>query len=100
MTDETWALIRARFWELCDSAPSRFMVPELDAPQRLWACDGPYGTMILTADDVSEGMTLEFVGIGARIRLSAPGYLDCTEWSPVADVADVEQFFTIFVDEE
>ena len=33
-------------------------------------------------------------------RLSAPGYMDCTDWHPIAGESDVDEFFRLFVEEE
>lgn len=32
-------------------------------------------------------------GVPTAARLSAPGYLDCTEWYPIGSAADVRGFF-------
>lgn len=37
-----------------------------------------------------------FDGAKCALRLSAQGYLDCTDWTPISNCRDVYQFFNTF----
>ena len=37
-----------------------------------------------------------FDGAKCAMCLSAPGYLDCTDWTPISNCRDVYQFFNDF----
>jgi hypothetical protein len=34
------------------------------------------------------------------VRLSASGYLDCSDWTPISGCCDLDQWFDIFVSKE
>ncbi len=68
-----------------------FMQPQITVLERWWF--GPNGSPVLCGADFShreaaieaEGPVNMLVGYGAR--LSAPGYLDCTDWTVHPSVA-------------
>lgn len=103
MNEETWEQIQAAFDEL----PSEgFMQPQLERPQRLWRIEivrGHFdGVAICSADELcdisyqSTGLVAEFLGVLPRVRLSAPGYMDTTDWWPVASLEELDEWTAIY----
>lgn len=93
--------IEQRWAELCNeyAANDDFMVPQLE-----------YGKYVLLENKYGEGRLLpaEYADCadddekiverhtGFYARLSAPGYMDCTEYETINSVADVDEFFSMY----
>ena len=49
----------------------------------------------LSKEEMPEGIGFEDIPL-FWARLSAPGYLDCTEWTPINNNSDVDSFYEMF----
>ena len=80
-----------------------FMQEQVTHLMEWWKVDGPEGTQYFPADDFTAAQAAEayefpqaigtierVVGCGAR--LSAPGYMDCTEWCVFATEDEAEEY--------
>jgi hypothetical protein len=66
-----------------------FMLPEYTEDKLWWNIDGTSGVLLLPQDEFTCDQALvEYIGepweieelAGVGVRLSAPGFLDCTDW--------------------
>ena len=78
------------FDELCEEYANTdsFMVPDLTCAEEWWVVDSMEGICWIPVDDIgtiSQGMLPDewwtiSMATGYGARLSAPGYMDCTDW--------------------
>ena len=102
MSNDTEPKIRAAWDAAQDDAEygklwEQFMTPELGAWGRYWSVRLSYGECS-TADagelaDIAKENTIsetEFLGYGVRVRLSASGYMDATDWEFISSAAELD----------
>ena len=81
------------FDELCEAfvKQNSFMEPQVTGYTDWWAVEDDIGDGYILEYDTGDDILVEFarskVLLGYGARLSAPGYLDCTDWT----VFDTEQ---------
>jgi hypothetical protein len=81
---------------------SGFMQQQVTNSRNWWRVDGCEGTMFFDAEDFTKEQAAEnyefpqaidsielIVGFGAR--LSAPGYMDCTDWSVYPSLKEAQE---------
>lgn len=95
---EMWSFVQddesyARIWD-------QFMTPKLDAWGRYWSVRSSYGgSFIVDAGELVDFAketaidSCDYLGIGARVRLSANGFMDATDWEYVADGNELGAWF-------
>jgi hypothetical protein len=80
-----------------------FMQRQITRPTYWLRVDDQNGTTVYPADDFSPEQIAEMHGVdfgdvetvrGIGARLSAPGYLDCTDWALFGTVAEAEAYLS------
>ena len=79
-----------------------FMQQQITNSRNWWKVDGSEGTMYFDAEDFTKDQAIDayefpqavdsvelIVGFGAR--LSAPGYMDCTDWSVYGSLEEAQR---------
>ena len=98
MTTQTLTQAIIAKWEECleeyaEEVKAGFMKPQLIEANDLDLDD----IKAENPDETEDDLKATWSGIPLAARLSASGYLDCTDWSPIGSPDDVGMWFETFV---
>jgi hypothetical protein len=79
-----------KYLDYADEIKQSFMKPEIVAKESL------YGF----TEELDDFLDEHTEDCDYLVRLSANGYMDCTEWTPIYETDDIDWFFDFYVANE